>query len=125
MRESILSRLKVSPDGRWASAIGPDTRVFLTRCPVDPRPSSRALFRRLPGWVDPDSKGVYISTQGIPCVVYLIDWRREADARPRSGGYDSAGVTALGPTRITPDGKTTIMGTTRVLSTLYRVQGLK
>ncbi len=121
------SRLKVSPDGRWASAIGPDSRVVLYPLsggsPTELAASHPGDF---PGGWTADSKGVYVSSQGIPCVVDLIDLASGKRSHVRDlVGPDTAGVTAFGPTRITPDGKTTIMGTTRVLSTLYRVQGLK
>jgi hypothetical protein len=41
------------------------------------------------------------------------------------GGVDASGVIAVGPARVTPDGKTAIAGYGRILSTLYKVTDLR
>jgi Tol biopolymer transport system component len=121
------SRLFVSPDSRWIAAVGPDTRVHLY--PVAGG-ASRALPGSVPsdypaGWTA-DGKGLYVSRIDIPCPVDLVDLESGSRKRFRDlAGSDAAGVTALGPARVTPDGKTVTIGLNRILSTLYRVRNLK
>ncbi|MET0620944.1 MAG: protein kinase, partial [Thermoanaerobaculia bacterium] len=121
------TRLFVSPDSRWIAAIGPDTRVHLyplgggsaTDLPAS-RPSDFPA-----GWTV-DGKGLYVSQQGIPCTLDLIDIAsgRRTHIRDLSGS-DAGGVTSFGPVRITPDGGTMLVGAVRILSTLYQMQNLK
>jgi Tol biopolymer transport system component len=121
------SRLFVSPDSRWIAAIGPDRRVHLYPLgggsPTD-LPASR--FSDFPSGWTADGKGLYVSQQGIPCTLDLIDVAsgRRTHIRDLSGS-DAGGVTSFGPVRVTPDGRTMIVGVVRILSTLYQVQGLK
>jgi len=121
------SRLFVSPDARWIAAIGPDTRVHLYPLgggsPTD-LPASRASDFPA-GWTA-DGKGLYVSQQGIPCTLDLIDIAtgRRTHVRDLSGS-DAGGVTSFGPVRVTPDGRTSIVGVVRILSTLYQVQNLR
>ena len=117
----------VSPDGKWISAVGPDFRVHLY--PADggePRQLESSRPDDYPAGWTADGKGVYVSRQGIPCVVDLIDVASGRRTRFRElGGADPAGVTAFGPGRLTPDGRTALIGQQRVLSTLYRIRDLK
>ena len=121
------SRLFVSPDSRWIAAIGPDTRVHLYPLgggsPTDLPASRPSDFPA--GWTA-DGKGLYVSRQGIPCTLDLIDVAsgRRTHIRDLSGS-DAGGVTSFGPVRITPDGGTMLVGAVRILSTLYQVQNLK
>jgi serine/threonine protein kinase len=117
----------VSPEGQWVSAVGPDFRIHLY-------PTAGGEPRELPsskpddypaGWTA-DGKGLYVSRQGIPCPVDLIDVATGNRSHFRDlGGPDPAGVTSFGPARVTPDGRTILMGQQRVLSTLYRIRSLK
>jgi eukaryotic-like serine/threonine-protein kinase len=121
------ARLFVSPDSRWIAAVGPDNRVHLyplgggspTDLPASQPSDSPA------GWTA-DGKGLYVAQLGIPCRLDLIDIAsgRRTHVRDLSGG-DAGGVTSFGPVRITPDGRTTLIGVVRILSTLYQVQGLQ
>jgi tricorn protease-like protein len=73
-----------------------------------------------------DGKGLYVSRKGIPCSVDLIDLATGRRTHVRDlVGADSSGVTDFGPARATPDGATMTAGTNRILSTLYRVQGVR
>ena len=121
------ARVFVSPDSRWIAAIGPDTRVHLyplgggppTHLPAS-QPSDFPA-----GWTA-DGTGLYVSQQGIPCKLDLIDIASGRRTRVRDlSGSDAGGVTSFGPVRITPDGRTILAGAVRILSTLYQVQNLK
>jgi hypothetical protein len=122
-----FSRLSVSPDGGRIAAIGPDARVHLYSASggsvVDLAASRPDDYPA--GWTS-DGKSVYVSRVGIPCVVDLIeiDTGRRVHVRDLAGS-DAAGVTSFGPARVTPDGRTMTMGLNRILSTLYRVRGLR
>jgi Tol biopolymer transport system component len=121
------SRLFVSPDSRWIAAVGPDTRVHLYPLgggAATDLPASRAADYPA-GWTA-DGKGLYVSQQGIPCTLDLIDVASGRRTRVRDlAGTDSGGVNTFGPARVTPDGQTALVGVGRVLSTLYQVQNLK
>ncbi|HTO75819.1 MAG TPA: protein kinase [Thermoanaerobaculia bacterium] len=121
------SRNFVSPDGKWILAIGPDFRVHLY--PADggtPRDIDSSKPDDYPAGWTADGKGIYVARQGLPCPVDLIDVDSGRRTRIRElGGPDPAGVTSFGPARVTPDGKTMLIGQQRVLSTLYRIKNLK
>ena len=121
------SRVFVSPDGRFVAALGSDLRVHLFPAtggkPVDLAGSLPADY---PSGFTADGKGLYVSRKGIPCSVDLIDLASGRRTHVRDlVGTDSAGVTDFGPARATPDGATMTAGTNRILSTLYRVQGVR
>jgi hypothetical protein len=122
-----FSRVFVSPDGRFVVATGPDQAPHLYPtaggAPTD-IPASRA--GDIPGGFTADGKGLYVSTALIPCPLDLIDLQSGTRTHVRDfAGSDPAGVIAFGPLRVTPDGKTVIGGYGRILSTLYRVTGLR
>ena len=73
-----------------------------------------------------DGKGVYVAQRAIPCPVDLIDVASGRRTHVRDlQGIDASGVTLFGPARVTPDGRTMLAGMNRILSVLYRLQGLK
>jgi Tol biopolymer transport system component len=117
----------VSPDGQWVSAVGPDFRVHLyPTAGGEPRDLPSSKPDDYPAGWTADGKGLYVSRQGIPCPVDLIDVATGNRSHFRDlGGPDPAGVTSFGPARLTPDGRTALMGQQRVLSTLYRIRNLK
>ncbi len=121
------TRLFVSPDARWIAAVGPDSRIHLYPAsggPVVDLPASE-VDDFPAGWTS-DSKGLYVSRLGNPCRVDLIDVGSGRRTRARDlAGSDTAGVTAFGPARVTPDGRTMTVGLTRILSTLYRIRDLR
>ncbi|MGE5275563.1 MAG: protein kinase domain-containing protein [Acidobacteriota bacterium] len=121
------SRLFVSPDARWIAAVGPDSRVHLYPVaggpPVDLPASQPDDYPA--GWTS-DGKGLYVSRQGIPCSVDLLDVGSGRRTHVRDlAGPDPAGVTSFGPARVTPDGRTMMIGQQRIVSTLYRIRGLQ
>jgi len=121
------ARIFVSPDGRWVAANGSDTRVRLFPA-AGGTPTDLETFRPgdFPSGWTADSKGIYVSRHGIPCPVDLVDLASGRRTRVRElQASDASGVTIFGPARITPDGQTAIVGMNRILSTLYRVAGLK
>ncbi len=117
----------VSPDGQWVSAVGPDFRVHLyPTAGGEPRELPSSKPDDYPGGWTADGKGIYIARQGIPCLVDLIEVATGKRTPFRQlGGPDAAGVTSFGPARVTPDGRTVIIGQQRVLSTLYRIRNLR
>jgi serine/threonine protein kinase len=121
------SRIFVSPDARWISAIGGDRRVHLFPIaggtPKD-LPSSRPGDSPA-GWSE-DGMHVYIATSGFPAHLDRVDVNTGERTKVRDlSGADSAGVLSFGPVRVTPDGQTIVFGYVRILSTLYRVHGLR
>ena len=122
------TRIFVSPDSRWIAAVGPDFRVHLY--PSDGSGPARDLSESgahdFPAGWTADGKGLYVSQNGIPCAVDLIDVPTGRRTHVRDlAGPDAAGITSFGPARVTPDGKTMTIGLARILSTLYRIRNLK
>jgi Tol biopolymer transport system component len=120
------SRVFVSPDGRFVAAIGPDLRVHLyptaEGAPIDLASSDPGDYPA--GWTA-DGKSLYVSKAGPSCRVDVIDVASGRRTHVRElAGSDAAGVTAFGPARVTPDGRTMTAGFNRILSTLYRVRDL-
>ena len=122
------SRIFVSPDGNWVAAIGPDSRVRLYPSGGgsprgEPRSSKPDDYPA--GW-SADGKILYVSRVGIPCTVDRIDLTTGLRTAVRDlAGSDATGITAFGPARVTPDGRTMTIGLNRVLSTLYRIRNLR
>ncbi|MEX0881199.1 MAG: protein kinase [Thermoanaerobaculia bacterium] len=121
------SRIFVSPDARLVAAIGPDSRTHLYPTaggpPVDLTASQVGDYPA--GWTT-DGKGIYVSVQGNPCRIDVIDVASGRRTHVRDlAGPDSAGVTAFGPARVTPDGQVMTAGFNRILSILYRVKDLR
>jgi eukaryotic-like serine/threonine-protein kinase len=121
------SRIFVSPDGRWISAIGSDTRVHLFPS-AGGAPKDFATSRpgdSPAGW-SADGLHLYVSTPGIPARLDQIDVTTGERTKVRDlSGADPAGVMSFGGVRVTPDGQTIIFSYVRILSTLYRARGLR
>jgi len=120
-------RIYISPDARFLAATGPDQTIHLYPTgggnPVD-LPSAKR--NDIPAGFTSDGKGLYVSQIGSTCGVYLIDLGSGSRTHVRDlGGVDASGVIAVGPARVTPDGKTAIAGYGRILSTLYKVTDLR
>jgi eukaryotic-like serine/threonine-protein kinase len=125
---AAASFFKVSPDGKFVAAIGPDGNRWLY--PVDggephPIPGIQTI-ERIAGFAA-DGKSVFAyNIAGLPCTITRIDlatgkrtvWKQIVPA-------DAAGVDAVGGLRITPDAKSYVFSFPRVLSDLYVVEGLK
>jgi Tol biopolymer transport system component len=118
----------VSPDGKSAVVRGPDRRTYLY--PIEggeptPVPSLTADDTPI-GWsADGDSLYFYRRSE-LPARVFRLElktgrkelWRELMPS-------DSAGVTAIAPPQLTPDGKFWVYSCSRTLSNLYVVEGLK
>ena len=117
----------VSPDGRWVAAVAPDRT--LVAVPIDggpPRPvPDTAREEAVWGWTT-DSRSLYIGKIGMPARVEICDvatgarrfWKEIVPPDP-------AGVLAIGPIVITPDGKSYVYSYRRTLDDLFLVTGLK
>jgi eukaryotic-like serine/threonine-protein kinase len=123
----VFNSHSVSPDGQTVLALDADQRIVLV--PVEkgtPRPlrGSEAGDEPL-RWSDDGS--VFVAAQGkLPRDIFRVD---VATARrslwKKLSPPDPAGVQALFPIVLTPDGNTYAYGCFRVLSDLYLVNGLK
>ncbi len=117
----------ISPDGRTVAAVGPDRKVHL--CSTDggqPRPLPGAREDELPfGWTA-DGRSIYLGRITNPARVDVCDvstgerrlWKEIVPPDP-------AGVLAIGPILITPDGKSYVYSYRRLLDDLFLVTGLK
>ncbi len=117
----------ISPDGKTVAAVGPDRRIYL--CPTDGgelRPLPGGLADELPwGWTA-DGRSLYVGKIAMPARVELCDvvtgkraiWKEIVPPDP-------AGVLAIGPILITPDGKSYVYSYRRMLEDLYLVAGLR
>jgi Tol biopolymer transport system component/predicted Ser/Thr protein kinase len=121
------SRIFISPDSRWIAAIGSDSRVHLYPAAGGPsRPLAGSRPGDYPSGWSSDGTALYVSRIGLPSSVDLVDVTSGRRTKVRDlAGTDAAGVLSFGPARVTPDGQTVAFGYTRILSTLYGVQGLQ
>jgi tRNA A-37 threonylcarbamoyl transferase component Bud32/Tol biopolymer transport system component len=111
----------VSPDGRIAAAQGPGRKIYL--CPTaggapQPLPGSVADEQPL-GWTA-DGRSLYVAKVAMPARVEIFDiatgkrtlWKELVPPDP-------AGILAIGPILITPDGKSYVYSYRRTLEDLY------
>jgi len=123
--ESVARRL--SPDGRWVAAAGPDGRTVLY-------PTAGGPHRVIPGlaqgemvirWTA-DERGLYVYRPDIVSKVEILDlasgrrtpWRELSPADP-------AGVLMVRPILIARDGKSYVYSYTRSTEDLYLAEGLR
>jgi serine/threonine protein kinase/Tol biopolymer transport system component len=118
----------VSPDGKLVAVRGPDQRLYLY-------PIAGSEPAAIPGLTADDTPTAWSSDgrflyvyrrRELPARVYRLEvatGRKELwkELMP----FDAAGVTAISPPLVTPDGKTYAYGYIRTLSDLYLVEGLK
>ena len=121
------SSRRVSPDGQWIIAEGPDRHGMLY-------PIAGGTPRQIPSlapddfvirWT-PDGRGLYVYKQLVRTRVELLDlatgkrtpWKELAPADP-------AGVSSLSSILIAPDGKTYVYSYSRLTEDLYLATGLK
>jgi Tol biopolymer transport system component len=117
----------ISPDGRLLPVRGPDQRFYLY--PLEggeptPLPGMSGTGAAS-GWTA-DGRLVVWSRGDLPLKVFFLDTRtgnREFWRTFMPG--DSAGVADVGPVFATPDRKTYVYSSARILSDLYLVEGLK
>jgi Tol biopolymer transport system component len=119
----------ISPDGSTALVVGPDDRIALLSLAEGqpPRPVPGAAAGETPlGWTA-DGRSIYV---GMPSM-----WPARIDVLGVATGArhpwkeivppDPAGVLAVYPVLITPDGASYVYSYRRVLDELYLVTGLK
>ncbi len=123
-----LAGSSISPDGRYAAAVGPDRKNYLY--PVEggePVPVTGLADLETPlGWT-PDGKALYVYTRGeYPARVYRLDLatgRRELWKVLTPP--DPAGINTISPPRISPDGKAYVYSYNRILSDLFLAEGIR
>jgi eukaryotic-like serine/threonine-protein kinase len=118
----------LSPDGKWAVAIGPDQRGYLY--PVnggEPRPIPGFTAADAPIAWSTDGRKLYMFRYGeFPAKVYELDVEKNQKKLVKQlKPGDPAGVSIIFPVLVTPDGKTFVYGFRRILSGLYMAEGLK
>ena len=121
------STRRVSPDGGWVAAAGPDRQERLY-------PVAGGAPRPIPGlapeesvirWT-PDGKALYVYKQQVHVRIEVLDlatgrrrfWKELAPADP-------AGVVAIRSVLIAPDGKSYVLSYPRQTEDLYLADGLK
>jgi Tol biopolymer transport system component len=123
-----LGSKALSPDGRVVMAVGPDRKVYLYPLgggePVSP-PGLKE-DDSVTAW-SADSRAVFVTRRGErPLKISRVDLGSGTREVVRElMPADSAGVTAVGPVHILPDGKSFVFGYSRTLSDLHVVDGLK
>ena len=118
----------VSPDGRFAVAVGPDQRCYLySLSGGEPTPVPGITTDETPiGWTA-DSRSLYVYKRGLyPARVFLLDvssGKRELwkDLTPP----DAAGISNVAPPAIAADGRTYAYSYNRILSDLFLTEGLR
>ncbi len=117
----------ISPDGRTVAAVGPDRKIQLCSTKgEEPRPLPGAREDELPfGWTT-DGRSVYLGLITNPARIDVCDVST-GQRRPWKEIVppDPAGVLAIGPILITPDGKSYVYSYRRLLDDLFLVTGLK
>ncbi|MEX0878933.1 MAG: protein kinase [Thermoanaerobaculia bacterium] len=123
----LLWGKSISPDGGTIAAVGPDRRIVLY-------PSEGGSARPLPGaevdemawgWTA-DGRSLYVGKPSMPARVEILDVGTGARRLWKAiTPPDPAGVLAVGPVLITPDGKSYVYSYRRILDDLFLVTGLK
>ena len=117
----------VSPDGRWIAGLAPDRKMVLV--PLDggpPRPVPGARPDESGwGWTA-DSKALYVGSIAMPARVEICDIATGARRLWKEiTPPDPAGVLAVGPVLVAPDGKSYVYSYRRALDDLIVVNGPK
>lgn len=121
------SSLQLSPDGRFLTAMGPDGKLALY--PVrggKPRPIVGLQPDELPlRWTD-DGKALFVTRRtGLPFRIDRLDPATGEREPWREIRLDPAGLVPRSLFHVTPDGRSYVYSTQRVLSDLYLVEGLR
>jgi serine/threonine protein kinase len=123
-----ISYMATSPDGRSVVAVNPERRPTIYA--VDgsaPKPVSGGQPGDYPAGWSGDGHTFYFFRRGeVPCRVFRVDLATgKRELWKEIVPPDSAGVTGIGSLTVSADGKGYAYGATRILSTLYLVEGLK
>ncbi len=122
----------VRPDGKWALCEAEDQFALYPLENGEPRPLLVPKARQdavadleILSWAD-DDQTVFAARHGIPGRFFRLDLRSfQATPWKEVAPADPAGVRAVQPALITPDGKSYVYTFRRVLSDLYLAEGLK
>jgi eukaryotic-like serine/threonine-protein kinase len=126
----------ISPDGKWILCHRQEQLALFPLEGGVARPLSLPDARRedleklgaldnVAGWAD-DDHTVFTSTSGVPGRLFRLDLRTfRATLWREVTPPDVAGVRAVSPNLISPDGKSYVYTFRRVLSDLYLAEGLK
>ncbi len=117
----------ISPDGRVVVALAPNRSVhLLTIDGGQSRPIPGTLEGDNPfGWTT-DGRSLYVLRAGMPARIDVLDVATGARRLWKElTPPDPAGVLAIGPVLVTPDGKSWVYSYRRVLDDLFLVTGLK
>ncbi len=117
----------MSPDGRTVAVLAPDRKIHLW--PLEggePQPLPGVLEGETAfGWTA-DSRALYVGRIGMPARVEILDVATGARRLWKEiTPPDPAGVLAVGPILITPDGQSYVYSYRRILDELFLVTGLK
>ena len=119
--------LPVSPDGRFVLTSRGDGGTSVQ--PLDGGPASAVAGllpdERVVGWAEGNGLFVVAASE-LPARLFRLDpatgaRKREAEIWPA----DPAGVAAVGPILVRPDGKALVYGCPQILSDLYVVEGVR
>jgi eukaryotic-like serine/threonine-protein kinase len=125
---SIRPGHPVSPDGKWAVAIGPDKRFYLyPLAGGEPQPIAGVVpGDRIEGWTV-DGKSLVVHRRGeLPAKVYKLDVTTgKKDLWKELMPLETAGLGDVGGVVMARDGTSYVYGTGWILSDLYLAEGLK
>ena len=125
---NALGTLPVSPDGRWAAAVGADGRTYLltlgggqAQALPDLEPNDR------PARFSSDGRVLFCARDGMQEAAFLsFDLvARRVTEKIAIHPSDPVGIVTLWPTDVTPDGHHYLYNYTRILSDLFLAEGLK
>ncbi len=123
-----FQEVKVSPDGRWATAQGSDGEFSLYATDGTDRRSLPGIpaRARMIGWTKDGAAVFYMIRGEIPCPVFRLD----IESGERAHWMDiappsSAGVVTLTRVAMTPDAESFVYSYPRFLTNLYKVEGLR
>ncbi len=120
----------ISPDGMWVTAIRSDRMAMLYAVEgagASPRPIAGLSAGDVPIRFASDGASLFVDRlDEVPARIFRLDLATgRKDLWKVVAPSDRAGVQAIRPVRMTPDGKSYAYAYRRVLSDLYLVDGLK
>jgi Tol biopolymer transport system component len=121
------SSLRLSPDGRYLTAAGPDGKLALYPLKGgEPRPIAGLRKGELPLRWTADGKALFVARRtGLPFRIDRLDLAT-GDREPwKEFHLDPAGLVPRSLLHITPDGRSYVYNSQRVLTDLYLADGLR
>jgi len=124
----FTSYTPTSPDGKRMLGLAADFRpAIYSMTGGAPVPVPGSAPREYPAGWSTDGRAVYVYLRGgSSAPVYRVDLATgKRELWKTINAPDSAGITGIAPVIVVMDGKSYAYGVTRILSTLYLVDGLK